>query len=142
MGPVVDASGAVVAAALVEEARASLLRSGSAVTIAGLAAASGRSEDAVRRWAVRYRDVGRLVVVQLGDGTQLVPTFQLDEMFGLDERVAERTQRLVEWGMDPWAVWGWWESLNGWLFNVRSPADAVGADDFDAVDRAINGLIQ
>lgn len=82
------------------------------------------------------------MLVQLHDGTLLLPTIQLDETFDLNEHVADRTQRLVEWGMGPWAIWGWWQTPNGWLLDGRSPADAVRAGDLDAVDRAVDGLIQ
>ena len=138
-----DASVAVTANLnLVNEARASLLRSGASVTIAQIAAATGRSEAAVRGWAARERDAGRLVLVPLHDGMQVVPTVQLDEGAALDEAVADRTRRLVEWGMGPWASWHWWEAPNGWLDAFRSPADAIRAGDLSAVDRALDGLIQ
>lgn len=141
VAPVLDTAAAA-RATLVNEARAALLESGTAVTIAQLAAATHRRDDTARKWATRKRDAGRLVLVQLHDGTLLVPTVQLDEAFELDDQVADRTQRLVEWGMGPWAIWGWWHTPNGWLLDGRSPADAVRAGDLDAVDRAIDGLIQ
>lgn len=141
VAPTLDTAAAA-RATLVNEARAALLRSGTAVTIAQLAAATNRSDDTARRWATRKRDAGRLVLVQLHDGTLLVPTIQLDETFDLDEHIADRTHRLVGWGMGPWAIWDWWHTPNGWLLDGRSPADAVRAGDLDAVDLAINGLIQ
>ncbi len=141
VAPVLDMTAAA-RATLVNEARAALLESGTAVTIAQLAAATNRSDDTARKWATRKRDAGRLVLVQLHDGTLLVPTIQLDEAFDLNEQVADRTQRLIEWGMGPWAIWDWWHTPNGWLLDGHSPADAVRAGDFDAVDRAIDGLIQ
>lgn len=141
VAPVLDTAAAA-RATLVNEARAGLLESRTAVTIAQLAAATNRSDDTARKWATRKRDAGRLVLVQLHDGTLLVPTVQLDEAFELDERVADRTQRLVVWGMGPWAIWDWWHTPNGWLLDGQSPADAVRAGDLDAVDCAIDGLIQ
>lgn len=141
VAPVLDLP-AVAHAALVNEARATLLRSATAVTVAQLAEATGRSAEAARRWANRKSKEGRLVVVHLHDGTGLIPTIQLDEAFVLNEQVAERTHRLVTWGMGPWAIWDWWETPNGWIHDGRSPADAVRAGDLDAVDRAIEGLIQ
>jgi hypothetical protein len=141
VAPVLDTAAAA-RATLVNEARAALLESSTAVTIAQLAAATNRSDHAGRRWATRKRDAGRLVLVQLHDGTLLVPTIQLDEAFDLNEQVADRTERLVEWGMGPWAIWDWWHTPNAWLLDGQSPADAVRAGDFDALDRAIDGLIQ
>lgn len=139
--PVLDVA-ATARATLVNEARARLLKSGTAVTTTQLAEATGRSVEAARKWASRKNEDGRLAIVQLHDGTLLIPTIQLDEAFALDEQVTERTQRLTEWGMGPWAIWDWWETPNGWIADGQSPADAVRAGDLDAVDHAIDGLIQ
>lgn len=139
--PVLDEAGAA-RATLVNEARAALLTSGTAVTIGQLARATKRSDDTARKWATRKRDSGRLVVVQLHDGTLLVPTIQLDEAFDLNEDVGDRTQQLTGWGMGPWAIWDWWHTPNGWLLDGRTPADVIRAGDFDALDRAIGGLLQ
>lgn len=76
----------------------------------------------------------------LAGAAAVVPV--LDGAFALDDLVAERTRRLVSWGLGPWAIWDWWEIPNGWLVDGRSPADAIRAGDLDAVDRAIDGLIQ
>jgi hypothetical protein len=141
VAPVLDLPAAA-RATLVNEARATLLRSATAVTIAQLAEATGRSAETARKWANRKSKEGRLVVVHLHDATMLIPTIQLDEAFALDQQVAERTRRLVTWGMGPWAIWDWWETPNGWIHEGRSPADAVRAGDLDAVDRAIDGLTQ
>lgn len=141
VAPVLDHAAAA-RAMVVNEARAALLRSGTAVTIAQLAEATGRSAEATRKWVNRKAKEGRLAVVHLHDGTLLVPTFQLDEAFALDERVAERTSRLIAWGMGPWAIWDWWQTPNGWLDDGRSPADEARTGDLDAVDRAIDGLTQ
>lgn len=139
--PVLDVVGAA-HATLVNEARAALLRSGTAVTTAQLAEATGRTVEAARKWAGRKAEDGVLAVVQLHDGSLLIPTVQLDEAFALDREVSKRTRRLIEWGLGPWAIWDWWETPNGWLHEGRSPADAVRAGDLDAVDRAIDGLVQ
>lgn len=139
--PVLDVVGAA-HATLVNEARAVLLRSGTAVTTVELAAATGRTVEAARKWAGRKAEDGVLAVVQLHDGTLLIPTIQLDEAFALDREVSQRTQRLIEWGLGPWAIWDWWETPNGWLHDGRSPTDAVRAGDLDAVDHAIDGLVQ
>jgi hypothetical protein len=141
LAPVLDTAGAA-RATLVNEARAALLRSGTAVTPAELASATGRTVEAARKWVGRKAEDGLLAVVQLHDGTLLIPTVQLDEAFGLDREVSQRTRRLSEWGLGPWAIWDWWETPNAWLTGGRSPADAVRAGDLDAVDRALEGLIQ
>ena len=140
VAPVLDTAAAA-RATLVNQARAALVASGSAVRVAQLAAATNRSVDTARRWATRKRDAGRFVLVKLPDASLLVPTVQLNEAFDLNERVADRTQRLIEWGMGPWAIWDWWHTPNGWLLDGQSPADAVGAGDFGALDRAIDGLV-
>ena len=140
VAPVLDLSAAA-HATLVNQARAALVQSGSAVRVAQPAAATNRRVDTARRWATRKRDAGRLVLVKLPDASLLVPTVQLNEAFDLNERVADRTQRLIEWGMGPWAIWDWWHTPNGWLLDGQSPADAVGAGDFGALDRAIDGLV-
>ena len=141
VAPVLDVAAAA-RATLVNEARAALLGSATAVSVVQLAEATGRSAEAARKWVSRRGKEGRLAVVQLHDGTLLIPTIQLDEAFALDERVAERTRRLMTWGMGPWAIWDWWVTPNSWLLDGRSPADAVRADDLDTVDHAIDGLLQ
>lgn len=141
LAPVLDVVGAA-HATLVNEARAALLLSGTAVTTAQLAEVTGRTVEAARKWVGRKAADGVLAVVQLHDGTLLIPTVQLDEAFALDGEVSKRTRRLIEWGLGPWAIWDWWETPNGWLHEGWSPADAVRAGDLDAVDRAIDGLIQ
>lgn len=140
--PVLDVAAAARATLVNEVARARLLQSGTAVTTTQLAEATGRSVEAARKWASRKSEDGRLAVVQLHDGTLLIPTIQLDEAFALDQQVAERNRRLMAWGLGPWAIWDWWQTPNGWLHDGQSPADAVRAGDLDAVDRAIDGLIQ
>lgn len=138
--PVLDTAAAA-HATLVNRARAALLRSGTAITVSQLAEATGRNDDTARRWVARKRDANRLVTVTLHDGTLLIPTVQLDEAFDLDEEVVDRTQRLIEYGMGPWAIWDWWQTPNGWL-GGDVPADAAEAGDFHGLDRAIDGLMQ
>jgi len=140
VAPVLDAAAAA-HATLVNRARSALLESGTATTVSQLAAATGRSVPTARRWVARKRDAARLVAVTLHDGTLLVPTVQLDEAFDLDELIADRTQRLIEYGMGPWAIWDWWQVPNGWL-DGRTPTEAAEAGDYDDIDRAIDGLTQ
>ena len=123
------------------EHRDALLRSGTAVSLEGLADTTGMDIGAVMRWAEHLSSVGRLVVVQ-HDGTTLIPDVQLDENGGLHWQVSSRTRQLVAWGMGPWAVWDWWQTPNSWITDGRSPAHAVRDGDFDAIDRAIDGMMQ
>lgn len=140
VAPVLDTAAAA-HATLVNRARSALLESGTAITVSQLADATGRSDDTARRWVARKRDANRLVTVTLHDGTLLIPTVQLDEAFDLHEQLADRTQRLVEYGMGSWAIWDWWQVPNGWL-DGKAPVDAAAAGDYDGLDRAIDGLTQ
>lgn len=137
--PVLDHA-AVENARLVNAARARLLTSATAVTVEQIAAATGRDPGTVRRWIARHRDAGRLVTVT-HDGLLLVPAVQLDEVFGLDDQVAEIVDRLVAHGMDGWAVWHWLETPDTWL-DGASPAQRLRAGDIDAVRRAVAGMFQ
>lgn len=127
-------------AILSARARAALVDSATALTIAELAVKTGRGVAEMRRWVGDRREESRLVAVTLADGTVLVPVVQFDEVMELDERVADRTQRLVAFGMDSWAIWDWWQVPNGWL--GVPPAAMAAAGDFAAVDEALDGLMQ
>lgn len=137
--PVLDHAAAE-RARLVNEARAALLRSGGAVTVEMIAEATGRSTAAVRQWITRHRNAGALVTVT-HDGVLLVPTFQLDDAFGLNRHVAEVVGRLVRYGMSGWAVWDWFAAANTWL-DGRTPTDAVETGALDAVHAAVSGMFQ
>lgn len=86
--PILD-DAAAAHATLVNRARAALVGFGTAVTVAELAEATGRSKPAVRRWVAHKRDDRRLVAATQHDGTLLIPTVQLDEAFTLNEPVAD-----------------------------------------------------
>jgi hypothetical protein len=137
--PVLDHAAAE-RARLVNDARARLLRSGTAVTIELIANATGRSTAAVRQWVTRQRAAGSLVTV-IQDGALLVPTFQLDDAFGLDHDVAAIVARLVDHGMSGWAVWDWFATPNTWL-DGATPQDVLAAGDPAAVHTAVSGLFQ
>lgn len=137
--PVYDHA-AVVNARLVNELRARLLRSGTAVTIDMIAEATGKDRGTIRQRLTRSRKDGRLVTVT-HDGRTLVPTAQLDAGFDLDRDAAAVVARLVDHGMDGWAVWDWLESPNSWLDGDR-PAQRLAAGDTDAVHHAVSGLFQ
>ena len=126
-------------ARLLNEARAALLRSGTAVTVAQLATATDTAPGTVRQRIARARTAGNLVTVD-HNGEILIPTVQLDDAFAFRGDVGAVVARLTGNGMDGWAVWDWFETHNGWL--DRSPADAVATDDVDQVHHAVDGLFQ
>ncbi len=128
-------------ARLVNQARAALLKSGTAVSIDAIADAVGKQPATVRRWIARQRADRRLVTVS-HDGQVYVPSFQLTEAFDdVDPHAAEAVRRLVDYGMDGWAVWDWFQTANTWL-GGDAPADRLAAGDVDAVERAVAGLLQ
>lgn len=136
--PVTD-DAAVALAAAVNRNRAALLQSGTAVTIAQIAAATGKDPATVRRWVSRRSKAGRLVAVRHA-GELYLPSVQLTDDFDADEQVAAVVERLVAFGMGPWAVWDWLHTHNGWV--GRTPVDAIDDGDLDAVHRAVDGLVQ
>lgn len=128
-------------ARLVNQARAALLRSGTAVTVDAIADVTGKTPPTVRRWVARQRNEGRLVTVQY-DGAMLVPSFQLTAAFDeVDPLCAEVVSRLVDYGSDGWAVWDWFLTANTWL-GGDTPAAHLAAGDGDALWRAVSGLTQ
>lgn len=126
-------------ARLLNAARARLLDSGTAITTAMFAEGAGISEAAARARVKRYRAARRLVTVS-HEGEALIPTFQLGPAYDLDPLAGRVVAALTEAGLGPWAVWDWAETPNGWL-DQRTPAEAVRADDQDAIDRALVGLL-
>jgi biotin operon repressor len=137
--PVLDHAAAE-RARLVNEVRAGLLESGGAVTIEMIAEATGRSRAAVRQWVTRQRNAGALVTVT-HDGVVLVPTFQLDDAFGIDADAAAVVVRLADHGMSGWAIWDWFTTPNTWL-DGAAPQRVLAAGDSDAVHAAVSGLFQ
>lgn len=142
-GPVVEPrldQGRAEVARLVNAARATLLSSGTAVTVDLLARSRGASVAAVRQWVSRRRRGSELVTV-IHDGIALIPTFQLDDAFDLEPDAARAVRRLVGYGMTGWAVWDWAQTPNGWL-DGDVPADLLATGDIDRVMHAIDGLTQ
>lgn len=137
--PVLDRAAAE-RARLVNKHRAELLQSGRAVTLGLLARGQDKSHEAARQWVRRQRHAGRLVYVVHNGGTY-IPTFQLDEAFGLDPAASEVVAVLVARGFSDWAVWTWFESRSPWL-GKRTPADALRAGDLSGLRRALDGLFQ
>lgn len=105
---------AVDAARLARIARDRLLTTEGAVTVAMLADGRGANSNAARQWVQRHRRAGRLITVE-HDGTVLIPTFQLDEAFDLHPLIADVVAVLGEAGLDGWAVWHWFCTVNPWL---------------------------
>lgn len=115
-------------ARLVNSARAHLLTSGTAVTVDTIAGAVDKQPDTVRRWVSRARREQHLVTVA-HEGQVYIPTVQLtDALDGVDVDTAGVVRRLVEYGMDGWAIWDWLQVPNTWL-GGDVPADLLNAGD-------------
>lgn len=127
-------------ARLLNAARARLLKSGTAITIAMLADGAGISEEAGRGRVKRHRAAQRLVTV-LHEGETLIPTFQLGADYALDPVAVRVVGAMTAAGLGPWAIWDWAQTPNGWL-DGRTPAAAIGAGDTDSVSRALAGLLE
>lgn len=132
---------AVENARLVNEVRAALLRSRTAVTAEQISEATHKSPETVRRWVQRARDEARLVAVKYRTHL-LVPSFLLTTGFDDVNPDAEPSvQRLLSYGLDGWSVWDWFVTPNTWLDGDR-PTDRLAADDVLALEAAVGGLIQ
>ncbi len=101
----------------------------------GLARGRDCSVLAARQWVKRQRSKGSLFVVDHGNAT-LIPSFQLDEVFDVDPRVATVVAELVAAGMGGWAIWQWFTSINPWI-DAR-PIDMIGRPE---IDQAVRGLL-
>ena len=132
--PMMDRA-AVEQARLVRLARDHLASTEPSVDYAGLAEGRTSTMLAARQWVKRQRSAGRMFVVDHGGGT-LIPSFQLDEVFDLDERVAGAVQQLTEFGMSGWAMWQWFCAHNPWI--GARPVDVIGTPDLDT---AVSGLV-
>lgn len=132
--PMLDRA-AVEQARLVRLARDHLASTEPSVDYEGLAEGRASSVLAARQWVKRQRSAGRMFVVDHAGGT-LIPSFQLDEVFDLDERVVAAVERLTEFGMSGWAMWQWFCAHNPWI--GARPVDVIGTPDLQA---AVSGLI-
>ncbi len=126
---------AVEQARLVRLARDHLASTEPCVGYEGLADGRNGTVLAARQWVKRQRNRGRIFVVDHG-GTTLVPTFLLDEVFDIDERVAPTVERLNDAGMTGWAQWQWFTAHNPWI--EARPIDVIGTDDLTV---AVDGLL-
>ncbi|CAN5448538.1 hypothetical protein BH23ACT9_BH23ACT9_20400 [soil metagenome] len=140
-GPVVeprlDAARTEVAR-LVNAARATLLSSGTAISVDQLADGKGTGLPAARKWLSRRRLAGELVTVT-HEGAVLIPTFQLDDAFVVDPAATHVVSRLLAYGMSGWAVWDWAQTANGWL-DGETPADLLRSGRTSEVAAAVEGL--
>lgn len=132
--PMLDRA-AVEQARLVRLARDHLASTEPSVDYDGLAEGRASSVLAARQWVKRQRSTGRMFVVDHAGGT-LIPSFQLDEVFDLDERVVAVVEQLTEFGMSGWAMWQWFCAHNPWI--EARPVDVIGTPDLQA---AVSGLI-
>jgi hypothetical protein len=136
--PVVDWSAAE-RARLLNMARHELLTSGKVVDLEAFRHGTGRSVGAAHQWLSRHRRGGSLVTISHA-GATYVPTYQLDEAFGLKPNAVVVNIKLHRAGFDAWATWTWVSTPNPWLDGAR-PEDLLD-DDLDAVEEAIHGMLQ
>lgn len=132
--PLLDRT-AVEQARLVRLARDHLAANEASVDYDGLALGRGCTVLAARQWVKRQRAKQELFVVDHGGGT-LIPSFQLDEVFGVDSRVAPVVAALTGAGMSGWAVWQWFAAHNPWI-DAR-PVEVIGEP---TLQEAVDGLI-
>jgi len=126
---------AVEQARLIRLARDHIASSELSIDYDGLAAGRDCSVLAARQWVKRQRSAGRMFAVDHGGGT-LIPSFQLDDVFDLDPRVAAAVDRLSEFDMSGWAMWQWFCAHNPWI-DAR-PIDVIGSPE---LDKAVSGLV-
>ncbi len=126
---------AIEQARLVRIARDHLASHERSVDYAGLAEGRNSTVLAARQWVKRQRAKGVIFVVDHGTGT-LIPSFQLDEVFDVDERVGRVVARLNSADMSGWAIWQWFTAFNPWI--EARPIDVLDSSD---LERAIAGLI-
>jgi hypothetical protein len=126
---------AIEQARLVRLARDHLAANEGSVDYDGLARGRDSTVLAARQWVKRQRAKGRLFAVEHGGGT-LVPSFQLDEVFDVDDRVGRVVAELTAAGMSGWAIWQWFTAINPWI--EARPIDRIGSPE---IDQAVAGLL-
>lgn len=136
--PVVD-WGAAERARLLNAARHELLTSGKVVDLDAFRHGTDKSVGAAHQWLSRHRRGGSLVTITHA-GATYIPTYQLDEAFGLKRGAVVVNVKLHRAGFDAWAIWIWVSSPNPWLDGAR-PEDLLDTD-LDAVEEAIHGMLQ
>lgn len=103
-------------------------------SVSDLAEVREASVSAVHTWLGRQRDADRLFTVSAGRETY-VPALLLDEAAEPYEELEQVLGPLKQAGMDPWALWVWFDTPSGWLDGQR-PADLIAAGEVARVARA------
>ncbi|MGI9017030.1 MAG: hypothetical protein ACR2HR_08005 [Euzebya sp.] len=107
---------------------------GGAWSVGDLADVRGQTSSAVHTWLSRQREYHTLFTVAHGREA-FVPALLLDdaaEPYAGTERVI---LPLTEAGMDPWALWVWFDSAAAALDGAR-PADLLHAGQLDLLETA------
>ncbi len=126
---------AIEQARLTRLARDHLAANEASVDYDGLARGRDSTVLAARQWVKRQRAKGELFVVEYG-GRTLIPSFQLDEVFDIDDRVGRVVAELTAADMTGWAMWQWFTAVNPWI--EARPIDRIGTEE---IDRAVAGLL-
>ena len=126
---------AIEQARLVRLARDHLAANEKSVDYEGLARGRDSTVLAARQWVKRQRAKGQLFIVEYA-GRTLIPSFQLDEVFDVDDAVGRVVSELTAAGMSGWAMWQWFTAINPWT--EARPADRVGTPE---IERAVAGLL-
>jgi len=113
--------------------RNQLLASG-AWSIAALTEARGAQRSSVRTWVTRQRAAGRIFTVSAGGETD-VPALLLDDATDVHAGSERAVVPLRDAGMDPWALWVWFDSPSPWLDGDR-PADVLDVGDLGRLEAA------
>jgi hypothetical protein len=126
---------AIEQARLVRLARDHLAANEASVDYDGLARGRNSTVLAARQWVKRQRSKGQLFVVEYG-GRTLIPSFQLDVVFDVDDRVGPVVAELSAAGMSGWAMWQWFTAVNPWI--QARPIERIGTPE---IERAVAGLL-
>ncbi len=125
---------AIEQARLIRLARDHIAANEGSVDYDGLARGRDCTVLAARQWVKRQRSKGQLIVVDHGAGS-LIPTFQLDDVFDVDERVGRAIAALSAEGMNGWAIWQWFVAFNPWI--EARPVDVIGSEELGV---AVDGI--
>lgn len=119
---------AVAQARRIASRRNHLLASG-AWSIARLTEVRDARRATVRTWVTRQRAAARIFTVTAG-GETWVPALLLDAATDVHPGSQRAIRPLRDAGMDPWALWVWFDSPSTWLDGDR-PADLLATGDVD-----------
>lgn len=119
---------AIEQARLVRLARDHLASNEGSVDYDGLARGRNSTVLAARQWVKRHRAKSQIFIVEHGGGT-LIPSFQLDEVFDVDQRVGRVVAELTAADMSGWAMWQWFTAINPWI--EARPIDRIGTPEVE-----------